>query len=71
MEMLVWIGAVLSFAGLIGIVYCIIRTMRDRRAKLSDDALRARLQKAVVINMIAFFASAIGLMMVIVGIFLS
>lgn len=68
MEILVWAGAALSMTGLAGLVWCILRVARAKRAGLSDDALRAAVQKVMPINMGALGLSVIGLMMVIVGI---
>lgn len=57
--------------GLLGLVYCIIRVSRAKRAALEDEAMRAELKKVVPINLGALFLSVIGLMMVIIGIFLA
>ncbi|WP_417806840.1 hypothetical protein [Thioclava sp.] len=70
MEYLIWAGAAVSVVGLVGILWCIISVAQAKRAGLEDAALRARLQRVVVINMAALFVSVIGLMMVVVGIFL-
>ncbi|MGI1660839.1 hypothetical protein ACRDNQ_01250 [Palleronia sp. KMU-117] len=70
MELLVWIGAGLTLLGLLGLVWCILLAVRARRAGLSDEDLRARLQKVVALNLGALAVSALGLMAVIVGIFL-
>ncbi len=70
MEYIIWIGAVISFAGLIGIFYCIALALKAKRAKLADAEMGVRMQRIVVLNMAAFFISVFGLMMVIVGIFL-
>lgn len=70
MDMLIWIGAAVSLIGLTGIIYCVVSVARAKRAKLEDDEMRARLQKVVSWNLGSLFVSAIGLMMVIVGIFL-
>ncbi|KEP70796.1 hypothetical protein DL1_13275 [Thioclava dalianensis] len=70
MDYLIWTGAVVSVLGLAGIFYCILTVARAKRAGLDDAALRARLQRVVVVNMAALFISVIGLMMVVVGIFL-
>ena len=67
---LVWIGAVLTLVGVAGLVWCIVIAMRAKNAGLDDDALKARLQKVVALNMGALFLSAIGLMCVVMGIFL-
>jgi hypothetical protein len=70
MEILVWIGAGLTLLGLAGLIWCILLAARARRAGLSDNALRARLQKVVALNLGSLALSALGLMAVIVGIFL-
>lgn len=70
MQTLVWAGALVSFIGVAGLVYCVLRALRVRRSGLSDDAMRAELQQVVVINMGALAVSAIGLMLVVLGIFL-
>ncbi|SIS69820.1 hypothetical protein SAMN05421759_102450 [Roseivivax lentus] len=71
METLIWIGAAVSLAGLAGLVLCILRVSRARRKSLPDAELRAELQKVVPLNLGALFLSVIGLMMVVIGIFLS
>ena len=70
MESLIWIGAVVTLIGLAGLVVSILRVARARRAGLSDDDLRAALQKVVPLNMGALFLSMIGLMCVVIGIML-
>jgi len=71
MEMLVWIGAVISVTGLCGLVYCILRVLRAKRSGMDDEALRAAVAKVVPLNLGALFLSVIGLMLVILGIFLA
>lgn len=70
-DFLIWGGALLSLAGLCGLIWCIVFVARARRQKLSDEELKARLRKALPINLGSLFLSAIGLMLVILGIFLS
>jgi hypothetical protein len=70
MEFLVWIGAGLTLLGLLGLVWCIVLAIRARRSGLSEDEMRARLQRVVALNLGALAVSALGLMAVIVGIFL-
>lgn len=70
METLIWIGAAVTVAGLALLLWCILAVARARGAGLPDAELRARLQRAVVMNFAALLLSAIGLMMVVVGIFL-
>ena len=70
MESLIWLGAAVSLAGLAGLVWCIIRVWKARRAGLSEAELRAVLQKVLPMNLGALFLSVTGLMMVVVGILL-
>lgn len=70
MEFLVWGGAVVTVAGLAGLMWCIYTVSRAKRAGLDDEALRAKLKSVVVVNLAALFASVLGLMMVVMGVFL-
>lgn len=70
MDWLIWIGTALSLIGLAGIVWCILKVMAAKRAGLSDDEMRARLQKIVALNLGALGVSALGLMMVVAGVML-
>ena len=67
MEMLIWLGACVSLVGLAGLILCIVRVWKARRAGLGEADLRAVLQKVVPLNSAALFLSVIGLMLVIVG----
>lgn len=71
MEWLIWIGALVSLIGLAGLVWCIIKVWRARKAGLDDDSLRAEIRKVVPLNTGALFLSVIGLMLVVIGIVLS
>jgi hypothetical protein len=70
-EILIWIGAGVSLLGVAGLVWCILLAMRARKSGMEDDAMRAELQRVVVLNMAALGVSALGLMMVVAGIILS
>lgn len=70
MDSLIWGGALLSLAGIIGLLGCIVYVMRLRKAGLDDDMMRQRMQKAVLMNFAALGVSTLGLMLVVVGIFL-
>ena len=70
MEILIWIGSILSLLGLLGLLWCIRIVLRAKKAAGSDEELRVSLQKVVPLNMAALFLSAIGLMLVILGIML-
>lgn len=69
-DWIIWSGAALSLLGLVGLVWCILKVTRAKRAQLDDDAMRAVLQSALPLNLGALFLSVIGLMMVVVGIFM-
>jgi crotonobetainyl-CoA:carnitine CoA-transferase CaiB-like acyl-CoA transferase len=71
MEILIWMGAAAALIGVAGLVFCVLQALRARRAGLDDDAMRAELQRLVVLNMTAFGISALGLAMVVAGILLS
>lgn len=71
MEVLIWGGAAVSLAGILGLGWCVVYVLRLRRAGLDDATLRARMQRAVLVNFGALAVSTIGLMMVVAGIFLS
>jgi hypothetical protein len=70
MQSLVWAGALVSLIGVAGLVYCVMRALRARRAGLSDEAMRGELQRVVVLNMGSLAVSALGLMVVVMGIVL-
>lgn len=70
MEMLVWGGAAVSLAGLAGLVWCILKVWRLRRAGLSDTEMRTAVQAVLPVNLAALFLSVIGLMLVVAGIML-
>ena len=70
MEILIWIGSILSLFGLVGLLWCVKTVLRAKKAAVSDEELRMSLQKVVPFNMAALFLSAIGLMLVILGIML-
>lgn len=67
-SVLVWVGVVLTAAGLLAIIGCIIAV---RHAKRQGDAvLQERMRILVPANMAALFVSTLGLMAVIVGLVL-
>ncbi len=71
MDALIWIGAIFALLGVAGLGWCILIAVKARREGLDDDAMKARLQKVVAMNLAALAVSSIGLMMVILGIFLT
>lgn len=68
MDWLIWTGAAVTLLGLAGLVWCILKVAAARKAGLPDADLRARLQRVVVLNFAALLVSALGLMMVVMGI---
>ncbi|MBF9046886.1 hypothetical protein LSUCC0031_07150 [Rhodobacterales bacterium LSUCC0031] len=70
MTALVYLGTGLALMGILVLMYCVWAAVTAKRAGLSDDVLRARLQRIVMINMIALLISVLGLMSVIIGVFL-
>lgn len=71
MQYLVALGAVVSLVGVAGLGWCILLALKARRVSGSDEDLRARLQRVVVLNMAALGVSALGLMLVVTGIVLA
>ena len=67
-SVIIWSGAALSLLGLAGLIWCILRVSRAKRAGLDDAAMREVLRGALPLNLGALFLSVIGLMLVIVGI---
>jgi uncharacterized membrane protein len=70
MQVMIWAGALLTLAGVAGLVYCILRAVRARRAGLEDAEMRAELQRVVLINTAALGLSVLGLALVVMGIVL-
>lgn len=71
MNILIWIGTAVSMLGLVGLAACIAIVARAKRAGLDDTRMRARLQKVVALNLGALMVSALGLMLVVVGIMMA
>lgn len=70
MDWLVYIGAVMALAGLVGLSLCIWRVLQARRAALPDAEMRALLQRVVAVNLAALMLSALGLMVIVIGLLL-
>jgi hypothetical protein len=71
MEYLIWGGAGVTLAGLIGLIYSAVLVIGARRSGMDDAALRAAMQRALVWNVGALALSGLGLMMVVVGVILA
>jgi hypothetical protein len=70
MQALIWGGTALTLAGIAGLGYCVLRTLKARKAGLPDAELRLELQRVVALNLGALAVSALGLMLVVLGIVL-
>tara|TARA_B100001765_G_scaffold81522_1_gene49872 strand:- start:516 stop:740 length:225 start_codon:yes stop_codon:yes gene_type:complete len=70
-DLLIWTGAAVSVAGLLGIIWCIVKVARLRGSTRPEEETRRAMQSAVSLNLAAFFLSIIGLMMVVIGVILS
>ena len=70
MDWLIIPGIVVTFIGLGLLFYTIARIMRAKNQGLSDEQMKLQLQSAVAWNLGAMGCSAIGLMMVVIGIML-
>ncbi len=71
MEWLVWVGTALTVVGLGLLAYCIFAAIAAKRPGLPEAETRAKLQRIVFVNMGALMVSACGLMLVVVGVFLT
>lgn len=71
MQWLIIIGAIMSLIGLAGLIASALKVIKAKRDNLEDAELRARVQKAMTLNMAALAMSVLGLMCVILGISLS
>ena len=70
MQALIWGGTALTLVGIAGLGYCVLRTLKARKAGLPDAELRAELQRVVTLNLGALAVSALGLMLVVLGVVL-
>ncbi len=70
MELLLWIGILLTLAGVGVLGWCILAAWKVRGAGLPKAEVTARLQRVVAINLAALGLSALGLMAVIVALLL-
>lgn len=68
MEILIWIGAAVTVAGILGLLWTVVLVRKAKAAGGDDEALRQRLQKIIPINLAALLFSVLGLMAVILGI---
>jgi len=71
MAYLIPVGAVITLIGLALLMVCILRVGKARKAGLPEEELRGVLEKTVPLNLAALLLSALGLIVVVVGIILS
>ena len=71
MEALVWIGTAVTLVGLVLLIWCVREAVRAKNATEDEETMKARLQRIVPVNLGALTLSALGLMMVILGVFLA
>ena len=71
MGALIWIGAAVSLVGVGLLIRVILSTLKARREAQDEEALKSELQRLAAVNMGALAISAMGLMMVVIGITLS
>ena len=70
MDWLIWTGAAVTLLGVAVLIWCVMAIARARAAGLPETELRAKLQRVIALNVGALALSAIGLMMVVIGIVL-
>jgi len=70
LELLIYAGAGVAFLGLVGLGWCIWLALQAKRSGVSDAELKTQLQRVVALNMGALGLSALGLMMVVIGVLL-
>ena len=70
MDALIPLGSLVALLGLLGLGWCILLVLRAKRANLPEAEMKARLQKVIALNMGALALSALGLMMVVIGVLL-
>lgn len=71
MEILIWIGTALTVAGILGLLWCVKLVLAIKKRNLPDAETKTAMQRVIALNMAALFVSAIGLMMVVVGVILA
>lgn len=69
-DMMIWTGAALTLVGVGLLVWCMLRALQFRRARLSDADLRQAMVALLPFNLGALMLSAIGLMLVVFGVIL-
>ena len=68
--LLVPIGVAITLAGIGGLIWCIVSANRVRKAGLSDEEAKTRLNRLVAINLASLAIAGLGLMCLVTGLFL-
>ena len=71
MSVLIWGGAAISLVGLMGLLVCIRKVAKAKKAVKSEEELRQAVKQVLPLNLGSLFVSALGLMAVVVGILLT
>ena len=71
MNVLIWGGAAISLVGLMGLLVCVHRVAKAKKATQSEEELRYAVKQALPLNLGSLLVSALGLMAVVVGILLT
>ena len=71
MVVMIWIGAVLSVIGLIGVLWCLRKAAWLRKAELDDATARTEIQRMIFVHMFAIGFAFLGLGLLVTGTFLS
>ena len=70
MDWLIIPGVIVTCIGLGLLIYTIARIWRAKKQDVSEDEMKAQLQAAIAWNLAAMGCSAIGLMIVVLGVLL-
>jgi fructose-specific phosphotransferase system IIC component len=70
MDWLIISGVIVTCIGLGLLIYTIARIWRAKKQDVSEDEMKAQLQAAIAWNLAAMGCSAIGLMIVVLGVLL-
>jgi hypothetical protein len=70
MTYLIPAGSIITLLGLVGLLWCISKVTRARKSGASNDELNAVMQSIVPVNLASLLVSALGLIVVVVGIVL-
>lgn len=71
MNVFLWIGTVMTLAGLAGLVWCIRKAAWLKRADVTNEEATAELRRLVPANVAAVGIAFMGLAVLVVGLVLS